>query len=265
MAMFSELAANGPALGAAQPTEGEHETAFREMARKHRIWLVPGSIFELRDGLTYNMTPVIDPDGEVVARYRKMFPFTPYEEGVTPGREFCVFDVPGVGRFGVAICYDIWFPELTRTLVSMGAEVILSPVLANFVDRPADLAIAHASAAMFQAYVFHINGLGAGGNGRSLVVDPAGRVLHNGSVEEEMIPVEIDLEMVRRQRRRGILNLGQPLKSFRDRPVQFPVYREGFDRSYLDSLGPLEKPGRAALDRQPAPVVPLHPVSAAGK
>ena len=158
--------------------------------------------------------------------------------------EFCVFDAPEVGRFGVSICYDIWFPEVTRTLTAMGAEVILNPVLAQFVDRPADLAIAQASAAMFQSYVFHINGLAAGGNGYSMVIDPSGQVLHRGSVNEELIPIEVDFDLVRRQRKRGLLGMGQPLKSFRDTAVRFPVYEPGFDRSYLDSLGPLEKPTR---------------------
>ena len=128
-----------------------------------------------------------------------MFPFLPYEEGTSPGDEFCVFDVPEVGRFGVPICYDLWFPETIRTLTAMGAEVILNPVLAHFNDRPADLAIAQASAAMFQSYVFHINGLLAGGNGYSLVVDPSGLILHKASMAEELIPIEIDLGLVRRR------------------------------------------------------------------
>lgn len=254
MAVFSELAANGPALQSAQPAGGAYEEAFREMARRHGVWLVPGSLFEKREGAIYNTTPVINPAGEVVARYSKMFPFTPYEDGTTPGREFCVFDVPEVGRFGVSICYDIWFPEVTRTLTSMGAEVILNPVLAHFMDRHADLAIAQASAAMFQSYVFHINGLGAGGSGRSLIVDPTGRVLHEARGAEELMPIEIDLDVVRRQRERGLLGLGQPLKSFRDSTVEFAVYdRSRFDRTYLDSLGPLAKPGRADPGTDPAP------------
>lgn len=261
MVLFSELAANGPTHASAQPMGGEYETAFQQMARKHRIWLVPGSIFEKRDGLIYNMTPVINPEGEIVTRYRKMFPFTPYEAGTAPGDEFCVFDVPDVGRFGVSICYDLWFPEVTRTLTSMGAEVILNPVLASFMDRPADLAIAQASAAMFQCYVFHINGVYAGGNGYSMVVDPAGRVIHRGSVGEEFIPVEVDLDDVRRQRRNGLLNMGQPLKSFRDSSVEFPVYRADFDRRYLDSLGPLEKARRV---RGPAPSLVGHEDGGAG-
>lgn len=245
MVMFSELAAHGPNLASAQPMHGENEQAFAEMARKHNVWLIPGSYFESRGGRIYNTTPVLNPAGEVITRYRKMFPFTPYEQGVTAGDEFCVFDVPNVGRFGVAICYDLWFPEIARTLTSMGAEVILNPVLAHFVDRSADLTIAQASAAMFQSYVFHINGLLAGGNGFSRVIDPAGRLLHDGCVQDEMIPIEIDLDLVRRQRERGLMGMGQVLKSFRDRSARFDVYSDSFDHSYLNGLGPLAKPDRA--------------------
>jgi predicted amidohydrolase len=246
MVLFSELAAHGPAHASAQPPQGADEQAFQEMARKHRIWLVPGSLYEKRDGAIYNTSPVFDPGGDVVARYSKMFPFSPYEQGTTPGDQFCAFDVPGVGRFGIAICYDLWFPEVARTLTAMGAEVILNPTLALFMDRHADLAIAQATGAMFQTYVFHINGLGVGGNGQSVIVDPAGRVLHQAEAHEAMMPIEIDLDGVRRQRERGLLGLGQPLKSFRDCNVDFTVYdRDRFDRSYLNGLGPLAKPGRS--------------------
>lgn len=244
MVLFSELAAHGPVLHAAQPMDGEIEKEFCEMAQHYNIWLQPGTYFEKRDGKIYNTAPVINPQGEVVTRYRKMFPFTPYEDGVTPGEEFCVFDVPHVGRFGLSICYDVWFPEVTRTLASMGAEVLINPVNASFIDRGSDIACARASAAMFQMYVFHINGLLAGGNGYSQVFDPAGYCLHDGCVQEEMIPVEVDFELVRRQRRRGVLNMGQPLKSFRDTQINFPIYQEGYQSEYLDALGPLEKAQR---------------------
>lgn len=246
MVVFSELAAHGPAPHSAQPTGGEYEQDFCDMARKHKIWLVPGSMFERRNGAIYNMSPVINPEGEVIARYRKMFPFAPYEPATTPGDEVCVFDIPNVGRFGLAICYDIWFPELLRQMTSMGAEVIINPVLAHFLDRPADLAVAQAAGAMFQSYIFHINGLGVGGNGQSMIVDPAGRIIHQALTAEVFLPVEIDLDVVRRQRERGLMGLGQPIKSFRDNTFPFTVYdRKGFDRSYLDSLGPLQRPGRA--------------------
>lgn len=247
MVVFSELAPHGPVIQHAQPAGGTIESDLCDLARSFDCWLIPGSYFERDGDAIYNTTPVIDPAGNVVTRYRKIFPFTPYEQNVTPGSEFCVFYVPEIGRFGVSICYDLWFPEVTRTLTSMGAEVLINPVMASFVDRPADLAIAQGSAAMFQSYIFHINGLVAGGNGYSMVIDPAGQILHRGSVQEEMIPIEVDFELVRRQRCEGVLRMGQPLKSFRDNKLSFPVYGPHFDRSYLDSLGPLEKPNRERM------------------
>ncbi len=246
MAMFSELACFGPLLHNAQPLPGEAESAFQEMARKHKIWLVNGSMYERKDGMIYNTTSVIDPDGRVIGRYRKMFPFTPLEQGVEPGTEFLAFDIEGVGRFGVLNCYDMWFPETSRQITAMGVEVILHPVMTHTIDRDVDLAVAHATSAMMQAYVFDINGLGAGGNGQSAVFDPSGRALHKADSTEQVIPIEIDLEQVRRQRANGLRGLGQMTKSFRDRPVDFPVYeRESFDTGYLDSLGPLVQPRRA--------------------
>jgi predicted amidohydrolase len=215
------------------------------MAARHRIWLVNGSMYERKDGAIHNTTSVINPQGEIVGRYRKMFPFTPMEQGVTPGTDFLVFDVDGIGRFAVLNCYDIWFPETARTVTAMGAEVILHPVLTFTIDRDVDIAIAHATAAMFQCFVFDVNGLGAGGNGQSCVIDPAGRFIHRADTLEQFIPIEIDLEQVRRQRKNGLRGLGQMAKSFRDRPVDFPVYdRRNFDSSYLDSLGPVQSPQR---------------------
>jgi predicted amidohydrolase len=244
LVMFSELAVYGPLLQHAQPLPGTAEAAFQEMARHHRIWLVNGSMYERRDGGIYNTTSIIDPEGEIVGRYRKMFPFRPLEQGVQAGNEFFVWDIEGAGRFGILNCYDIWFPETSRQLVAMGAEVILHPVMTHTIDRDVDIAIAHATSAMMQCFVFDVNGLGAGGNGHSCVFDPSGRVLYRGDATEQIIPLEIDIAEVRRSRERGIRGLGQVLKGFRDRPTQFPVYGDGFDTSYLDSLGPVAVPRR---------------------
>jgi predicted amidohydrolase len=245
MVLFSELCAFGAATKHAQPMPGPAENAFREMAARHRIWLVPGSIFERAADGIYNTAPVIDPQGHVVARYRKMFPFQPYEIGVRPGGEFVVFDVPQVGRFGVSICYDMWFPETTRQLAALGAEVILHPTMTDTIDRDVELPIARANAAMNQCYFFDVNGVGDGGTGRSIIVGPSGYVIHEAGSGSEMMPVEIDLDRVRRQRDMGVRGLGQPLKSFRDRTVDFSVYqRSAQTEAYLRSLGPLVKPTR---------------------
>ena len=263
MIVFSELAPYGP-LPSHHPESTEQAVeAFREAARRHKVWLLPGSMFERTEAGLQNVACVIDPEGEVVARYAKMFPFQPYEAGVTGGNEFCVFDVPDVGRFGVSICYDIWFPETTRTLAAMGAEVLLHPVLTGTIDRDIELSIARSTAAMFQMYVFDINGLGPGGTGRSCVVDPSGTILYQAAGQDEVIPVEVDLEQVRRQRAVGLRGLGQTLKSFRDRNVYFGVYDPTCaDTTYLYSLGALEMPRQGAQDglHAPTPAAVTGPV-----
>ena len=245
MVLFSELAPFGPLEKFKLTPENDTIDLFCEAARRHKIWLIPGSMFltDPNDGQVYNTSLVINPDGEIIRRYAKMFPFLPYEVGVAPGKEFCVFDVPDVGRFGLSICYDMWFPETTRELTSQGVEVLLHPVLTGTTDRDAELAIARATAAQFQCYVIDVNGLGSGGVGRSCVVDPTSLVLHQSQGQEDMFPIEVDLSMVRRQRETGMKGLGQVLKSFRDRSVDFSVYdRTSGTDSYLNTLGPLEIP-----------------------
>jgi predicted amidohydrolase len=250
MAVLAELGLFGTNKALAQPLPGPVEDELCRLARELDLWLVPGSLYERRGDRIYNTAPVINPRGEVVARYRKMFPFEPYESGVTPGDEFVVFDVPGAGRIGVSICYDMWFPETIRTLAWMGAEVILHPSLTNTIDRELELSIARSSAAINQCYFFDINCSGRLGFGRSIVVGPEGNVIHQAGQGYEFIPVEVDFELVRRTRRRGLMGLGQVLKSFRDTTVQFPPYLDGPGRSAaLQALGPLSLPGRAREER----------------
>lgn len=248
MVVMSELASFGPLTQYAQPVNGPAENAYREAAAKLGVWLLPGSIYVTgADGKIYNTAPIINPQGEVVARCTKLFPFLPYEVNVAAGSEFCVFDVPEVGRFGASICYDIWFPETTRELTSRGVEVLLHPVLTGTVDREIELTIARATAAQFQCFVFDINGLGTGGVGRSSVIDPSGVVMYQAGGGEEVIPMEINLEQVRRQRECGLRGLGQPLKSFRDSQVPLPIYAPGQKAaSFLSTLGPLEHPKRGS-------------------
>ncbi len=266
MVVFSELAAYGPNPAKAEPLPGPAERKFQEMAAKHKIWIINGSLIEQVHAQKYNTLSVIDPTGKVIARYRKMFPFLPYEEGITCGDSFVVFDIPDVGRFGVSICYDMWFPETSRTLVALGAEVILHPTLTTTIDRDVELSIARATAATNQCFMIDINGAGDGGNGKSIICGPAGDVLHQFGTGEELVPMEIDLDRVRRYREVGLRGLGQPLKSFRDSQVQFPVYGPaGAHSEYLNQLGPLTKMtrgSRAGLqdDESTAPPAALQPV-----
>lgn len=244
MVVFSELAPLGPSLANAQPIPGPLEETFRALAARHRIWLIPGSFFERDGDRIYNTALVINPAGEVVGRYRKMFPFYPYEDGTSAGDQFLVFDVPDVGCFGVMICYDLWFPEMARTLAVMGAEVILQPTMTTTIDRELEQCMLRANAAMNQCYLWGINGAGGGGVGRSMVCSPEGRILHEAGSSEETFALEVDFELVRHTRQHGLLRLGQVLKSFRDAPVSFDVYQPGVARPFLESLGPLHRDKR---------------------
>lgn len=247
MIVFSELCGYGPLTYTAQEVPGLFELEMTAIAKKYGIWLLPGSIFEKSEDKIYNTATVINPQGEVVNRYRKMFPFYPYEVGVTSGSEYCIFDVPDVGKFGVSICYDMWFPETVRTLAVMGAEVILHPTMTGTIDRDIELAIVRSMAAINQCFFFDVNGLDSGGSGKSIVCGPDGRILYEAGSTEEIFPLELNISRVKRSRELGVLRLGQPLKSFRDHMGDFTVYQKDTPRPYLDSLGPLIKP--AKLDK----------------
>ncbi len=250
MVMFGELCAFGSNLQAAQPMPGPAEEHFCGLAKMHGIWLVPGSFYELLDGKIYNTAPVINPLGEVVTRHRKIFPFEPYEQGVEGGLEHTVFDIPNVGRFGVSICYDSWFPETSRALAYLGAEVILHPTLTNTIDREFELSIARSTAGTNQLYFVDVNNTGQLGYGQSVVVNPEGDVLYQAGRGPEIIPVVVDFDLVRRTRSEGIKNLGQPLKSFRNSQIQYPQYTAADRSAYLSALGPLQHKSKPVYEDQ---------------
>jgi predicted amidohydrolase len=242
MVVFSELAPFGPLTRNAVVFPNNVEKEFQTIAKKYGIWLLPGSMFQKKKGKIFNTATVINPEGEIVGHYDKQFPFMPYELGVTGGDSFLMFDVPNVGKFGVSICYDMWFPETVRTMAIEGVEVILHPSLTGTIDRDIEIANAQATAAINQCFIIDINGVQDGGTGRSIVCGPDGRVLYQANVGEEFIPLEFDLSRVKRSRENGILRLGQTLKSFRDRNVDFDIYEKGRKFPHLESLGPLLKP-----------------------
>jgi predicted amidohydrolase len=239
MIVLSELASYGPEKKYASSFPSEAEKFYSQLAKEHDIWLIPGSIYEQAGSNIFNTTTVINNKGEIVARYRKIYPFYPYEEGVSCGHDFVVFDVPQ-GRIGVAICYDLWFPEVARQLTSMGAEVLIYPTLTGTIDRPIELVMAQATAATNQSYVIAINAAGSLGNGQSIVVGPEGNIIYQAGGGVEIIPIEVDFQLVRRNRERGLHCLGQPLKSFANNQIKFPVYTDDAAlNNTLKDLGPL--------------------------
>jgi predicted amidohydrolase len=211
------------------------------LARNLNRWLIPGSMYEMNGDKLYNTALVISPQGEILRRYRKMFPWLPYEDGVTPGDEYCVFDIPDVGRFGLCICYDMWFPEVARTLVWQGAEVILQPTSTPTSDRELELVMCRANALFNQCYFISVNGMGTWGGGRSTMIDPDGRILQEASTNQTILTEMIDLDHTTRTREFGTIGLAQTLKQLRDSDHTFPIYENGrLAKGSFSNLGALK-------------------------
>lgn len=211
----------------AQPIPGPLTEQLCDIARRTKKWIVPGSMYELDGETLYNTALAISPEGTIVAKYRKMFPWLPYEASTTAGKDFCVFDIPDIGRIGLCICYDIWFPEVVRSLVWMGAEVVLQPTMTPTSDRPLELVLSQANAIFNQCYFVGVNGVGTWGGGKSILVDPDGRVLQTGADHEMILTEILDLEHVTRTREFGNIGMAQTLKQLRDAGQEFPIYEQG--------------------------------------
>lgn len=111
----------------AEPVPGPSTEYFGRLAREHQLYIVAGLVE--REGKTiYNTAALLGPDGKLVGKYRKVtLPRSEIEAGITPGREYPVFDTR-FGKLGMMICYDGFFPEVARALTVQGAEVIAWPV-----------------------------------------------------------------------------------------------------------------------------------------
>lgn len=212
---------------AAEPMTGPRIRRLGEIAAKLGIWLLPGTVCERgEDGHLYNTAPVFSPSGELVAAYRKCFPWRPFEP-YRPGNEFVVFDVPGVARVGLAVCYDIWFPEVSRQLAWMGAEVIINQAATTTCDRAQEQILVQANAIFNQVFVVSANMAEPAGMGQSLIVDPEGHVRTAMPGATPGILTEVlNLGEVERIRQFGTAGLNRMWSQFRpDDPVlELPMY-----------------------------------------
>jgi predicted amidohydrolase len=216
---------DGYAAEVATEVPGPLTDSLAALAREAGVWLVPGSLYERADGRLHNTVVVLSPDGELVARYRKVFTWQPHES-CAPGDRFTAFDIPDVGRIGLAICYDGNFPETFRQLAWMGAEAVVQPTLTTTSDRDAELVLARANAIFNQLYVVSVNAAAPAGLGRSLIVDPEGIVRLAAGDSEELITDVLDLDAVSRVRRFGTAGVSRMWEQIeRQGPdLELPVY-----------------------------------------
>lgn len=213
-----EAAEELPARGSNQAGGPAYEF-LREMARTHRIHVHGGSIGELGSEKLFNTTVVFNPNGEEIARYRKIHLFdivTPdgkgYKESATygSGDEIVTYEANGT-KVGCAICYDIRFPELFNRLRQAGAELIFLPsafTLQTGKDHWETLIRARAieTQCWFAAPATFGKHLDAAGEarftyGHSMVCDPWGHVVARVSDGQGYATARIDDVLTSRVRR----------------------------------------------------------------
>jgi N-carbamoylputrescine amidase len=214
---FAELAflrflpqhpANPDALALAEPIPGPTTEVFSNLAREHGLVTIL-NLFERDGDKTYDSSPVIDADGRVLGVVR-MVQITDYpgfrERGFySPGdRDRLVFNT-GIGKLGVAICYDRHFPEHMRLLGLQGADLVIVPQAGAVGEWPPGLFEAELQVAAFQNGYFGalVNRVGKEEvndfSGESFVVDPDGRVIARAPQGEDMILyAECDLSRIAR-------------------------------------------------------------------
>ncbi len=211
----------------AVPLDGDLIASLGAIARNAGVWLLPGSICERGPaGELYNTAIVFSPDGELRASYRKIFPWRPFEP-YDPGDKFVVFDLDGVGRFGLSICYDAWFPEVTRHLAWMGAEAVLNIVKTTTPDRKQEVLLAQANSIVNQTFTVSVNCAGPIGQGQSVIVDPEGDIRSASSdVQPTVLVSTIDLDDVSQVREHGTAGTNRMWAQFlpTDSPLELPLY-----------------------------------------
>jgi predicted amidohydrolase len=191
--------------------------AFRELARELKLFFHVGSLaLKATPEKAANRGLLIDPEGEIVARYDKIHLFDvelaggeSYRESNTyrPGDTAMSADLPW-GRLGLSICYDLRFPALYRALAEAGADFLAIP--SAFTQQTGEAhwhALLRARAIETGAFVLAAAQGGHHENGRdtfghSLAIDPWGRVIAEGGIEPGVIMAEIDPALVAEARGR---------------------------------------------------------------
>jgi len=185
----------------AEPLDGPSIAAIRAAAPRSAYVLV-GSVLERRDHGICNSAILLDPGGDIVAVYRKqhLLAYRSRERALlTPGQEDVVVRTRW-GAWGIALCYDLRFPEAFRRMTERGAEVFLVPAAWPLDRAEAWDALTRARAVENQAALVAAGSAGCSLLGRSRIVDPWGVVTASLGGEEGLLFGEVDLAALRRFR-----------------------------------------------------------------
>ena len=176
------------------------------LARRHRIHIL-GSLLERDGAQIYNSAACFTPEGALAGIYRKIHLFGLMDEDLwlAPGAAPLCLDMPW-GATGVAICYDLRFPELFRGYAVGGARLILIPAEWPMARVEHWRALLRARAIENQCVIAACNAAGTSGElvigGHSMVIDAWGNTLTEGGAEPQLLSASVDLAQVDAARRR---------------------------------------------------------------
>lgn len=188
------------ALPFGEEIPGPSVSALEAACRRLGIYAVCGMLEREGDAL-YNAAVLVGPDGLVISYRKTHLPFLGVDRFATPGEEFVVAETP-LGRIGIEICYDLRFPEVTRTLALQGADVVAHPTNFPVAARVQTEVITLARAAENRIFLLTANRVGKERWGEfcgwSQIVDPYGkRLAEADATEERLLVADLDLEKTR--------------------------------------------------------------------
>ncbi|XP_053407708.1 omega-amidase NIT2-like [Mercenaria mercenaria] len=194
----------------AEPIPGPSTETLVNAAKENNIYLVGGSIPEEDGGKIYNTCTVYNPNGDLIAKHRKVHLFDidvpgkirfQESETLSPGNNFSFFDTP-LCRIGIGICYDIRFAEMAQIYAKNGCKLLIYPGAFNMTTGPAHWELlTRARALDNQLYVATVSpardeNASYVAWGHSSAVSPWGEVVATTGHEENIVYVDIDLGLI---------------------------------------------------------------------
>ena len=194
------------------PIPGKVTERLSAIAKEYGIYFMPGSMAEVvktdEKDVFYNSIPIFGPDGEIIDVYRKMCPYYPNEGKFTKGDRYVTFDIKEKNiKIGVLNCHDWCFPEISRNLALMGAEILIRPAADPEGLYQACKSIAPTRAFENQAYFISVNMagefLGSYTFGHSVVAAPDGNIIYEAGSSPVSLTMTFDADRVSEARQFG--------------------------------------------------------------
>ena len=190
----------------AEDDKSETVVLLGKLAKDNGVYIIGGTVPELSDDKLYNTCYAFDRTGNIIAKYRKSHLFDINIEGkisfkesdtISAGNDICVFDTE-YGKMGIAICFDIRFPELFRVMAEMGAQIIFVPAQFNMTTGPVHWElVTRARAIDNENYIVAASAARSDSGyqcwGHSEIIGPYGDIRSTCDEKEQIIYADINL------------------------------------------------------------------------